>query len=265
MSLHEILLLAHISVGTVALVSGVVAASIRKGGRTHRQVGRIFVMAGWGVVVTALMSTAWALFGVDSFIGDDLASESDPDRVRALVRLFVGVLGALGLLAAGDLAVGTSTVRFGVLPRIVRQILAWATAAAGVLLVAAGVWALTGVIGPLGWFGVGVGAIAIGEGWGARDGVTTVRTLEAHIRGMLGALTAFAAAFSIFGFGRFVSFDLVEGDPLGIIPVAVVAVVGWALTRWWIGRIDDGWTPDAAASDADGSDHAPPATQMPER
>ncbi len=238
MSLHETLLLAHISVGTVALISGIVAASTRKGGRPHRQVGRVFVIAGWGVVVTALISTAWALIGIDSFIGNDLASESDPDRVRALVRLFVGVLGGLGLLAAGDLAVGTSTIGFGVLPRVGRQALAWATTVAGVLLVAAGIWALSGVVGSLGWFGIGVGSIAIGEGWGSRDGVTTFRTLEAHIRGMLGALTAFAAAFSIFGFGRFVSFNLVEGDPLGIIPVVVVAVGGWALTRWWIGRLD---------------------------
>ncbi|GHA06259.1 hypothetical protein GCM10008090_14910 [Arenicella chitinivorans] len=53
--LDPVLLLAHVLAGTLALLTFWLPVLVRKGGRVHRQTGRIYVKAMWVVVWTSLL------------------------------------------------------------------------------------------------------------------------------------------------------------------------------------------------------------------
>lgn len=67
------LLVLHIAAGTVSLVAGIVAIATKKGGRRHKQAGRVFVASMGIVVITAapLALADWNLFlfGITVFSG----------------------------------------------------------------------------------------------------------------------------------------------------------------------------------------------------
>jgi uncharacterized membrane protein len=65
-AMHDLLLALHIIAGVVALVSMIVPLVARKGGRVHRRVGWVFVIAMTGVSVTAFALAIWRFTMADA-------------------------------------------------------------------------------------------------------------------------------------------------------------------------------------------------------
>jgi uncharacterized membrane protein len=66
MAMHDLLLAPHIVAGVVALASMVVPLVARKGGRVHRRVGWVFVIAMTGVSTTAFALAIWRFTMADA-------------------------------------------------------------------------------------------------------------------------------------------------------------------------------------------------------
>jgi uncharacterized membrane protein len=98
--LHEITVLAfvlHIGGGTVGLASGLLAASVRKGGRLHRLAGNIFV-------ISMLVMAVFAIYLAVTVPGQ-------------IVNLFIGTF-ALYLVATAWLTVRRKPRAIGVSEKI---------------------------------------------------------------------------------------------------------------------------------------------------
>ncbi|MEP7142350.1 MAG: hypothetical protein ABI707_05755 [Ferruginibacter sp.] len=53
--MHSVNILTHITAGTIALLFGIIALTTRKGGRTHKRVGKLFLMLLIFVIITGLL------------------------------------------------------------------------------------------------------------------------------------------------------------------------------------------------------------------
>ncbi len=64
--LHNTNIIVHVSTGTIALLLGIIALNVKKGGKTHRKSGRIFIILLAIVVITGLFGVI--IFDVNSFL-----------------------------------------------------------------------------------------------------------------------------------------------------------------------------------------------------
>ncbi len=226
----------HILAGCLALGFGVAALVVTKGDARHRLLGRWFVAVGRVVVVSALVSAVSGVVAVDQRLGGGL-SAAERAEARDVVPVFFSLLGVLGLLAAFDLERGVASIRQSSVAH-----LRWIAVLCGVVGLAVSGWGLMRVIdgrGGVSWFAVVVGlfgvetAVRHGRGWRSDDA-----PVVSHATAMIDAMFGFIAAFTLFGAGRLLSFDLFAGDVRIIVTVAVVVLAGNVLSRWWRARIE---------------------------
>ncbi|MGI9617010.1 MAG: hypothetical protein ACR2QO_29105 [Acidimicrobiales bacterium] len=241
---HLLLRLIHIGFGFAVLVLFWIPISSRKGGRTHRSSGQLYLWLGRVVVATAIISCLWAQIDPAERIGSgDL--ERDREGVIADVRFFFGLLGVLALAALTQLEQGVFIIRRSAARSARTWLLVVATVTGVTALVLAGWGVLTLISGGTTWHGlVRLAMAAFGLGLArstlatARGAYPTGRERQvAHLDAMLGSGVAFYTAFGVFGFGRLLGLDVLEGGPIAFLPWIAPAIVGTVLTRWWKRRI----------------------------
>lgn len=240
--MHLTLRLVHVAFGTAVLLLFWLPIATKKGGRTHRRSGRLYLWAGRVVVASAVVSCVWALIDPTERIG---SGDLSRDREGAVtnVRFFFGLLGALALIALAELERGVFVIRRsgGRRERIGLMSVATATAISAVAL---GGWGIATVAAGNRWHGlirIGVMVLSLDV---ARRALAVARatkpTLDqrriAHLDAMLGSAAAFYTAFAAFGFARLFDDEVLAGGPVAFVPWIVPAIVAVALTNWWKGR-----------------------------
>lgn len=240
---HLMLRLIHIAFGTAVLILVWIPISTRKGGRTHRRSGRLYLWAGRVVVASALVSCVWALVDPAERIGSGDLSR-DRDAVVADVRFFFSVLGVLGLIALAEMERGVFVIGRTAERSAGRRLTAVAGLAGGSAL-ALGGWGLVTLTTGIVWQGlVRIGVAALGLDV-ARRTLAVSRTTTptghqrqvAHLDAMLGSAAAFYTAFAAFGFRRILDNEILGGGLVALLPWIAPTVVAVALTNWWKRRI----------------------------
>lgn len=223
-ALHEVIRWAHIAGGFAALALFWIQVFTRKGSPLHRLVGRLFLVAGWLVVLGALAAIALVV-GTALRAGATAAIAPDDFGFAALLTFLAIVSGVNlwgGLEAARRYRRGQELSR----PVLAAQSLILAIATAGL----AG-YALIYEPG-LKWVLVGISLMGLN---GAREQFVRFRraswppqaVLAEHAGGMSGAALAFHVAFALFGARALLPATL--GDLQVTIPVVIIVVAAWAV------------------------------------
>ena len=151
--------------------------------------------------------------------------------------MLLGVLTVLGLLAARDIENGLGALR-ETQSRLADG-LGMACGLVGAAVAVRGVIGLFDGLGGVAWFGLIVGGLGIESCWKQlrADGHPQDR-IHAHLTGMIGAAAGFLAAFVLFGMGRLLQGDILEGGAGVVAAVVVVVGASQLLIRWWCTRWD---------------------------
>lgn len=207
-TIHQIMKWIHIACGFVGLVVFWIPVFAKKGSRPHIIAGRVFVICGAVVGVTAMIASVWAMLSPATFISQPDASAEE----LGFVQFLLAILGWLGLSVTLSLWFGVDVIRtrqqpdrFGRRLNRVLNLLAL-TASAGLLVLAA-VQTMS-----FGWQSRQLIPIALAL-FGFSDVRRFTRTLDnprptpmawwyQHMEFMLGCGIGFHTAFAVFGFSR---------------------------------------------------------------
>lgn len=236
-TIHQIMRWIHIIAGSVGLVVFWIPVFAKKGSRPHIYAGRVFVVCGTIVGVTAVIASIWALIAPASFINEPTAG---PEPL-AFIRFFLGILGWLGLNVLASLWYGIDVIRtrkdpdrFGRrLNHVINAITIIATAGLLVLVVAQTMqlgWRTRNLI-PIALAAFGFADIWRFTGILRNPRPTPMSWWYQHMEFMLGCGIGFHTAFAVFGLSRLL------GDGFsGMMAFAwlLPAAIGMPATSIWI-------------------------------
>ena len=226
---HQILRWVHIVFGFAGLVVFWAPVLTKKGGRTHKRLGKIFVLCAYVVGFSALLSSLWALAHPASFVS--LPPQVSAERAAAIsgeVRFFFGILTLLSVVVLGAVESGIPVVRTrrepeGLDTARLRTVYLVQAIVSGALLVGGVMHLARGGASPY-WIWVGLGVLVLADARGAWRHMknplpTPMAWWYRHMESMLGAGIAFHTALVVFGAQRLFGFQ----------PEGVSALLPWVL------------------------------------
>lgn len=226
-TLHKIIVTAHITVGALALIIFWLPVIVRKGGRLHRSVGKLFANAMYFVSLTGVAASVLVLANplAVRFPNMPASAVTDAAATAAANRASATFLLMLSVLVLASVRQGLLALRHKRDPAALR------TATHLPLL-----FALPALAVVTGWLGVRYDQLLflIFAGIGLLVGVGMLRytysevvpngAIIEHLRGMLGSGIGAYTAFFAFGGQRFLS-ELLPGQ-LQVVPWVLPAIVG---------------------------------------
>lgn len=225
--LHQLLLVVHIAIGTIAIVAFWVPVASKKGGRLHRQAGRIYTWAMYAVAISAIAMSSIVLFDP---IGVRFPDRNlDPARAANIAsqsRLFAVFLFMLGLLVLSGLRHGLLALQVRKNPSAFKS-LRHITLVASLSIMAV-------IVGFVGYQASSILLMIFGfiAGSGAFSMIRDIRktsftrreALYAHFNGLIGTGIGAYTAVIVFGGSRLLS-QILTGQ-WQVIPWVTPAIVG---------------------------------------
>jgi hypothetical protein len=184
----KIALWAHVLAGAVALSVFWLPLVTKKGGPTHRRAGWVYVVAAWGIALTAFINCA-------RMLTDDLPSNDRAAIFLAYVGVLAGANALLGIRALGTKRrVTGSRNPVDLTPPAL-------LVAGGVALAVFGIHAAVPLFVVFAAFGVALGVVQL-RFW-LRPPATRHQWFYAHMAGMGGSCIATVTAFLVVNAHRF--------------------------------------------------------------
>lgn len=227
-TLFAAVIVVHVATGFAGLAAFWVPVFARKGGRAHKQAGKVYAYCAYVVTLSAVTASAGR---VVSYRLDGIGVADQPELYG-----FAWLLAYLGVVTFAQVRQAIRVVATRRSPEMLRtpfhEALAWASMAGSVAVVAAALAAWSPVSPIL----LGLSPIGLFTGWRMlrmvrRPSAERMGWLYSHLGSMLGGGIAFHTAFLVFGAQRF--WDLGLEGPLAIVPwllptmVGVPAIVVW--------------------------------------
>lgn len=223
-TLHQAIRFVHIAGGFAAIALFWVQVFTRKGAPLHRAAGRLFLIAGWMVVLGALAAIGLVV-GAAARAGAAPSIAPDDFGLASLLT-FLAIVSGVNLWAGLEAA-----RRYRRKERLSRRVLGLQS-----LILTAATAGLAGyalVFEPaLKWVLLGISVMGLN---GAREQFVRMRrrswtpetVLSEHAGGMSGAALAFHVAFALFG-ARAV-FPGMAGDLQIVLPLIILVVAVWVV------------------------------------
>lgn len=230
-ALFAVVIAVHVATGFVGLAAFWVPIFARKGGRVHKQAGKVYAYCAYVVTLSAVTASAGR---VVSYRLDGIAVADQPELYG-----FAWLLAYLGVVTFAQVRQAIRVVATrrspGMLRTAFHEGLAWASMAGSAAVAAAAVAAWSPVSPIL----LGLSPIGIFTGWRMlrmvrRPTEERMGWLYSHLGSMLGGGIAFHTAFLVFGAQRVWDYGL-EG-PLAIVPWILPTVVGVPAIVVWTRR-----------------------------
>ena len=221
----------HVVTGFVGLAAFWVPVFARKGGRVHKQAGRVYAYCAYVVTISAVTAAAGR---IASYRIDGIGVADQPELYG-----FAWLLAYLGVVTFAQVRHAIRVVATRRAPETLRtpfhEALAWASMAGSAAVAAAAVAAWS-VASPV---LLGLSPIGLFTGWQMLRMVRRPRAermgwLYSHLGSMLGGGIAFHTAFLVFGAQRFWDYGI-EG-PLAVVPWILPTVVGVPAIVVWTQR-----------------------------
>ena len=226
-TLLDAIVAAHVATGLIGLAAFWVPVFARKGGAAHVWAGRVYAYCAYVVTLSAVTAS---LGRIVSYQVHGIGFAARPDLYG--LALFLGYLGVttFALVRHALRAVATRKA-----PETFRTpfhaLLAWASVAGSVMIVAVALGAWSGVSPVL----LGLSPV------GALTGLGMLRDMRAptprmgwfysHIASMLGGGVAFHTAFAVFGSQRLWAHDI--DGPLAVLPWILPTLIGAPAIALW--------------------------------
>ena len=229
MELFEtVLVYLHVTFGFAGLAAFWIPVLTRKGGRTHRRFGRIYVYCAYVVLASAAASVTYRLIG---FFAEGNAIADNPTGVSFLV--FLGYLSIVTFITVrhGDAVLNSKQDPQSMNTAVNKALAGVAIAASsGLILFTLVVNPPTRIVlfalSPIGvLLGTGILKYVTGTNHSPRA------WLYEHLGSMLGGGIAFHTAFAVFGSARL--FDLGLSGWMAVIPWALPAAIGIPASALW--------------------------------
>lgn len=235
-TLHAALRGIHIGSGVLGMILFWAAALSRKGGRIHRQTGKLFVALTYLVVFTAFISCCWNLIDPYSFTGRAELTEGNRRALRFFALLLLGLAMFTCSAAAFGIRCARSRLNNGVILDTGLRLVLLTLAACGLCLTTIGmIDALSADRYPRSWALVGLGFLSL---LFAKSDYIFAKTppddpkeiLRKHIGSMIGCGIAYHTAFLITGADRFLDGYLTGYAQL--IPWILPTLIGLPVAAW---------------------------------
>lgn len=236
MNFHILIVQSHIFAGFTALIAYWIPLLTPKGSIPHKRVGKIYYYTGSYVVITAALSSAWAMMSPGSFYDESIPGGPTED----LAFLFATLL-SLSVLVFADLRLGVRLIRTKNTPEKLGTPLEKAIRASSGLIAAwllcYGVWRLlfTGEGAYILCIVVGLIGVAATPGtykFMSNPAPTERQWLYKHIEVMIGSGIGFHVAFFLFGFRRFDALQWMDG-PIALLLLTLPFVAGFSAIHLW--------------------------------
>lgn len=240
---HTVWRYTHIVVGLIGLIAFWIPIFATKGSVLHMRAGTVFVLSGYVVAVTALISAGWGLVGAKSFmmsrgVASEHALEAAKQNEFVFALLFFLAMGVLVGLRMGVRLVQTKNTPEQLATRPLKALYI-AYGITGVALCTYGIARIytEGVSGRY-ILCVVLGCVGVLDcreiiSFFVNPRPTPMEWWYRHMQAMIGCGIGFHTAFLIFGLGRFVRSGLLP-EQFTLVAMFLPAAIGIPAAYFWV-------------------------------
>ncbi|MFK7954994.1 MAG: hypothetical protein AB8B96_02770 [Lysobacterales bacterium] len=227
-TVYQGLIWIHVVIGFVGLTAFWFPVFSRKGGKLHRQMGKVYVYCAYVVLATAGSSVLYQLF---RFLGPERSIAEHPNSFAAYI--FLGYLSLVTFLSVHH---GFGVLRFKGQPNAMSSPLRMGLAISA-MVASAGVIAFALIFKPGNAIVLlALSPIGILGGWGIINYLRSTdlspkEWMYEHIGSMLGGGIAFHTAFMVFGANRLMDLGLSGWQQ--VIPWVLPSIIGIPASILW--------------------------------